>query len=168
MNYLKATYVALAGCFVTLALAPFEVWPLALLGGALLYHATHRENPGTAFRYIFLFGLALFTSGASWVYVSIHEFGFVAKPLSILLTALFCVTLALINTAGWLPYIIFRKAQPPATAPNSPSHLLLFASSGLFSECLRGWVFSGFPWLYLGYSQSQAPLAGWAPSAACT
>ena len=38
--------------------------------------------------------------------------------------------------------------------------LLLLPSVWVLLEWVRGWFLSGFPWLSLGYSQLQAPLAG--------
>ncbi|MBT8151824.1 MAG: apolipoprotein N-acyltransferase [Gammaproteobacteria bacterium] len=163
MSYAKVFYAVLAGVFVTLSLAPFHVWPLALLATALLFHVTSKAGAKQAFFYCFLFSLALFISGASWVYVSIHEFGYIAMPLAILLTLLFCVCLALINALAWLPFTLFCGAQPGVKDNESSHAIVLFAATGLFSEWLRGWIFSGFPWLYLGYSQTGGPLAGWAP-----
>jgi apolipoprotein N-acyltransferase len=41
---------------------------------------------------------------------------------------------------------------------------LLFAAAWLVGEWVRGWAFTGFPWLASGYSQSPpSPLAGFAP-----
>ena len=33
----------------------------------------------------------------------------------------------------------------------------------VFIEWLRGWLFSGFPWMSLGYGQIDTALSGWAP-----
>src|SRR5260221_7754048 len=40
---------------------------------------------------------------------------------------------------------------------------LVLPSLWVLLEWLRGWAFSGFPWLSLGYAFIDSPLAGWAP-----
>ncbi|MBT8148281.1 MAG: apolipoprotein N-acyltransferase, partial [Gammaproteobacteria bacterium] len=81
---------------------------------------------------------------------------------------LFCLGLALVNAVAWLPFALARRAKP-AIAPASSTAkvelgtIILFASVGTFAEWLRSWLLSGFPWLYIGYSQTNAALDGWAP-----
>lgn len=162
MNSLRTLGALLAGCFVTLSLAPFKVWPLAILAAALLYHCLKNRRPQVAACLVFVFSLALFGSGASWVYVSIHEFGYIAAPLAAVFTALFCAVLALINTIAWLPFCWLGTTSKP-DGTGGTGRLLLFASTALFAEWLRGWIFTGFPWLFAGYGQVDGPLAAWAP-----
>jgi len=105
----------------------------------------------------FAFGLGYFLAGVSWVYVSLHVFGSMPAALAALSTFLFCAYLALFPAAaGWVA-ARFAAAQ-------SGARLALAAAAVVGFEWLRGWLFTGFPWLNFGTSQVPgSPLAGFAP-----
>ena len=106
----------------------------------------------------FAFGAALFLGGVSWVYVSLHDFGMMPAPLAALATLLFCLFLALYPTA--VGYLQARIGGTPTVRA-----LVLIPALWALAEWLRSWIFTGFPWLSLGYSQLDSPLAGYAPVA---
>ena len=41
--------------------------------------------------------------------------------------------------------------------------VLGFPAVFVLGEWMRSWLFTGFPWLYLGYGLMETPLLGWAP-----
>jgi len=147
-----------AGTLTTLALAPFDLWPLALVSIALLFLGLRELAPGQAARRGWCYGFGLFASGVSWVYVSIHDFGAASPALAGLLTLGFVAGLALFFMLfGWLWARWLRGQQTPLR------DALGFAALWLALDALRGWLLTGFPWLYAGYSQLDGPLAGLAP-----
>ncbi|AQA17878.1 apolipoprotein N-acyltransferase [Halioglobus japonicus] len=146
----------LAGALITLSLAPYNIWPAGILSCALFAYLLSTCNPPRGFWRGWLFGLGLFGTGASWVYVSIHEHGNASVPLALVLTGLFCAGLALLHgTFAWL-YIRFIRPLPGGMLIGFPVLWVLF-------EWLRSWFLTGFPWLYLGYAHVDTAIAGWAP-----
>ena len=147
-----------AGALTPLALAPYNLWPLGLLSLALAYLGL-RELPARSAAWRgWYYGLGAFAAGTSWVYVSIHDYGAASPALAALLTVLFCAGLGLffaLPAWAWAKWLR-RERAPLADA-------LAFAALWLAQEALRGWLFTGFPWLYIGYSQLDGPLAGLAP-----
>ncbi|MDH0893325.1 MULTISPECIES: apolipoprotein N-acyltransferase [unclassified Pseudomonas] len=146
------------GACTTLALAPLDIWPLAIVAIALFYLGMRGLSPRQALLRGWLYGLGLFLSGTSWVYVSIHDYGAASPALAGLLTFGFCAGLALLFAlTGWLWVRWLRRDDLPI------ADALAFAALWLVQEAFRGWFLTGFPWLYVGYSQLQGPLAGLAP-----
>ncbi len=146
------------GACTTLALAPLDIWPLAIVAIALFYLGMRGLSPRQALLRGWLYGLGLFLSGTSWVYVSIHDYGAASPALAGLLTFGFCAGLALLFAlTGWLWVRWLRRDDSPI------ADALAFAALWLAQEAFRGWFLTGFPWLYVGYSQLHGPLAGLAP-----
>jgi len=156
----RILWPALAGAATVAGFAPLYAWPVPIATLAVLFLAwTRCGAPHQAALAGFAFGMGLHLAGVSWVYVSLHQFGHMPAPLAALATVLFCAYLALFPAAaGWLALRLAPEGMPRLLAAMPAAFVLL--------EWVRGWLFTGFPWLVAGYSQVPAsPLAGFAPVA---
>lgn len=106
----------------------------------------------------FAYGMGLFGAGVTWLYVSLHDFGAMPPVLAAFALVILCAYLSLYPAlCGWLVFRM-RMASPHIWA-------LAAAAAWMLTEWLRGALFTGFPWLALGYSQApDSPLAGFAPT----
>ncbi|WP_241546792.1 apolipoprotein N-acyltransferase [Thiohalobacter thiocyanaticus] len=146
-----------AGAGLPLAFAPFDVSVLAIILPALLLVLLPERRPRRALGLGYLFGLGWFGLGVSWVHISIHEFGGTPLAAALLVAALLVAFLALFPAlAAWLTV----RLAPTA---GWPRYLLAAPAAWVLAEWLRGWLFTGFPWLLAGYTQLDSPLAGFAP-----
>ncbi len=154
--WLVSTLLFVAGALQTLTFAPFHFWYLGPVSIALIVLMSLSLPSGKLFRAGWFTGLGLFASGASWVYISISEYGNSSVPVAILLTIIFVAGLALFHG---LTFWFWGKL-----APESPlRRLVLFPAIWILGDWLRGWLLTGFPWLYLGTAHTDGPLAGLAP-----
>ena len=146
-----------AGAVAVAGFAPFYAWPLSIASLAVLFGMWARQSSRwRAFALGYAFGLGFFLVGVSWIYVSLHDFGGMPVVLTALAVLLFCAYLALFPAlAGWLAV---RFAVHPAW------RLALAAAAFVLCEWLRGWLFTGFPWISIGTSQvPSSPLSSYAP-----
>ena len=148
----------LAGILAVGGFAPLGFWPLPAMSLAVLFALLARTSSVRAgFIIGLVWGLGFFIAGVSWVFVSLSVYGGMAMWLAALATFLFCTVLALFPAA---------VGALQARWPVSPTLrlLLLMPLAWGATEWVRGWLFTGFPWLVAGYSQAPAsPLAGYAP-----
>lgn len=145
-----------AGAASVLAFAPFGLWFLAPLCLGILFLLWRDESPRRAFFLGWLFGAGQFGFGFFWLRVSLAEFGGMPLPMAVIAALLLALAMALYPAiagalTAWLSQGGWRR--------------LAFAapSAWLLMEWLRQWLLTGFPWLQLGYSQVDSPLAGLAP-----
>lgn len=148
----------LLGAATALGFAPFDahLLPFLTLGGLfLLWQRAGSSRQAAVIG--FAWGLGFFLAGVSWVYVSLHDVGEMAAPLAAGATVLFCAYLALFPALAGFLFGRWRSGSGGRDAA-------LAAGAWAVTEWLRGWLFTGFPWLALGYSQAPSgPLAGLAP-----
>ncbi len=153
------------------AFAPFSLWPLGMVCWAALYlllRGAHNKRQAAGIG--FCFGLGQFLTGVSWVYVSMHDIGGMPILLALVATLLFAAYLAiypLLASTGFALCLASRSDPHAPSTARLDSGLfrpLLFAACWLLTEWLRGTLFTGFPWLNLGYTQTPpSPLGGYAP-----
>lgn len=145
----------IAGLSLVFAYAPFSQWYLTLFVPAIVFYRLAKQPPKKSAKLMFLFAFGWFSSGISWVHVSIDQFGGLPLIVSLTLMLLLCLYLALFPalTAYLTAYLSSKKQL----------NLWLLMPFWLISEYLRSIVLTGFPWLSLGYSQINSPLANFAP-----
>lgn len=154
----RLALAALIGATGVLCFAPLELFWLAPAVWAGFFALLRRaESPRQGLLTGLAFGLGFFLCGVSWVYVSLSVFGGMPWWLAGPAAFLFCTVMALFPmAAGW----VFKRWQPAAFWQQA----LLFAALLATGDWIRSWLFTGFPWLAIGYSQTPpSPLAGFAP-----
>lgn len=150
----------LAGLILPFAFAPFNLAFLAILSATILLFIWMNTSPREAFIRGWWYGFGYFGIGVSWVYVSIHDYGNTPSLIAIALTVVFVAFLGLFQALqGYFLQYFFKDKQ----TPHWLKALLYFPASWVLIEWIRTWILTGFPWLQLGHSQINAPLAGFIP-----
>lgn len=151
--YSQLALAFVSGLLSVLGFAPFEVFVAPLIGLTLLFYLWQcSTSPGRQFALGLSFGLGLYGFGIYWIYISLHEFGGMPWWFAGFCTFCLCAFMALFPAL--VGYLSRRIGWVLWTAP------LLWG----VSDWVRSWIFTGFPWLTLGYSQvPNSPLVGFMP-----
>ena len=149
----------MAGVAAVFGFAPFEMPLLPLAALAVLFLAWNAQSHARAAAAAgFAFGLGMYGAGVSWVYVALAGFGEMPPLLAALATLVFVAYVALWPALAG--YVAVR-----CTRPGTLGRVLAAAGAWTLAEWTRGWLFTGFPWLAVGYAQLPGSfLAGLAPT----
>jgi apolipoprotein N-acyltransferase len=157
-KFLKPISLFLLGAVCVLGFAPYYFYPasiISLIG--LVYFWCHENTPKQAALSGFIYGLGLYSAGIYWIYISLHDFGNMPSLFAGFATFLLCAFMAL------FPALVGALS---IRISGNQSRNLLIAIPILWalSDWTRSWIFTGFPWLTIGYSQvPNSPLAGYMP-----
>jgi apolipoprotein N-acyltransferase len=152
----EAGLLALLGAVQTVAYAETRAWPLPILTLALLFWRLQQASPRRAALLGWCFGTGWLTAGTWWIYISLHRYGGLGAPLAVLAVLGLSGALSLYLAAACAAFARWRRG----TAWDA----VFWAALWLLTELARGVIFTGFPWLAVGYSQPDgwlAPLAPW-------
>jgi len=142
------------GALCVFGFAPFYIFllPIFSLAG-LFYFWKQSSSPKEAAKLGFVFGLSYFIAGIYWIYISLHDVG--GMPFWMAGIATFCLCAFLATFPAIVGFLAKRSHQP----------LIVAAILWVVSEWVRNWIFTGFPWLTVAYSQVPiSPLANYAPA----
>ncbi|HSA50131.1 MAG TPA: apolipoprotein N-acyltransferase [Yinghuangia sp.] len=133
---------ALGGLVLFASFEPVDLWPLAFIGPGMLIVALQGRRANQAFRYGFVFGVALFAPLVLWL-----------------------------GNLGWLPWIALTLAEsalfglltmPVPALLRRRAWPVWVAAWWIAVEAIRGrQPLGGFPWGRLAFSQADSPALGW-------
>lgn len=151
--------VFIAGALLPLAFSPVDFYFLAVLSPAILFYFLLSVTPRRAAWLGWLFGMGFFGVGVSWVFVAFYVFGLSSIFMSAVLTFIgVSFMAAYFSLQSYLSILFVRKFN----INNIAIVLIVFSLMWALLEWFRGWFLTGFPWLSLGYSQTDSYLSGYA------
>ncbi len=151
-KYIICLIALVSGVLGVFAFSPFDYWGLAYVSLLGLIFVAKTSKKSTALFASFLWSMGFFCFGVNWLNVSIHQFGGASLGVSYFLVGLLSAYLALYPML--FTYLVQRFNVQSA---------VIFSVIWTFTEFLRGWLFTGFPWLQFGYTQIDSPFLGIAP-----
>ena len=158
----RAAYpiVFIAGALLALAFSPVNLYLIALISPGILLYSFLFATPRQAAYLGWWFGMGFFGVGVSWGFVAIYVFGLSSIFASAVLTFIgISLMAAFIALQGYISVLFIRILN---FENKIISLVIIFPLFWLLLEWFRGWFLTGFPWLSLGYSQTDSVLSGYA------
>ena len=166
---LRLVLLLVVGALHSLAFAPYPLpaWALPYVQVAALAvlarHTLQANSARSVAAHAVLFGFGQFSVGLYWFTISMHQYGGMPLPMAITALLVFAVAMSLYGMLACL--LTWRLMRGRVSLDPGPVVLAsaVWASFWTLGEWLRGTLFTGFPWLNIGYAHVEGALAPWAP-----
>ncbi|HEX9020284.1 MAG TPA: apolipoprotein N-acyltransferase [Nitrospirota bacterium] len=146
MTLRSSVLAAFSGLLLAVAFPALNLHFLAWVALVPLFLALQEQTVKNGFWLGGIAGIVYFTGAVSWVTNSVHFYGGIPLVPASLITLLLCAYLALYPAVFGAAAVYLRNIRPV---------LFFIAAPALWTtlELARTYVFSGFPWALLGYTQ---------------
>ncbi len=135
-----------SGLLLVLCFPTIDLFLLAWVALIPFLISLFDKTPKQAFRAGVIFGIPYFFGTLYWIYHSINHYGGVSLVSSVVIVILLCLFLSLYSGIfASLFSLAIRNTKLPA--------LLIAPAFWVVLEFLRSYIFTGFPWSSIGYSQ---------------
>lgn len=154
-NLSKSAYfyrTCFGGLIMVLGFAPFHYPGMVILGLSILFAELQNQSLKKSALIGCIFGASFMGFGVSWIFLSINQYGNLNIFLSLCITILFVFYLSMFFVVqAWVFNFLSAKASKMFSA-------IIFSATWCISEFLRANFASGFPWLLIGFGQTDSPL----------
>jgi apolipoprotein N-acyltransferase len=156
--------LALGSILAVVAELPYGGW-IQIPVLSLIWWRLNPQTPNSLKNQFLLglvFGVGYFVVGLWWLYISLHDVGGMNTGLACMGVFLLSAYVALYFSLATLAIPLFKNNRLAG---------LFLASSWVLAEFLRGYIFTGFPWM--GFAETQVsgpffPLAPYLGGLGCT
>ena len=136
-----------AGLLYSLAFSPIDFKIGIFISLVIYFYILINSTIKSSLFKSYLYGIAVFTSGVSWIFNSIYYhggehlfFSLIMTLIFILFVSIFFIPIGYIINKGNNKYRVYYPA--------------IVSSTWVLMEIIRSNIFGGFPWLLAGFSQT--------------
>lgn len=154
----------LSGLLLVFSFPKFDLYPLSAVALAPLIFVTAREvKAGKRFLWGSLAGFIFFAGTSTWIYTVMHQYGGLGVAAATGVLSLLCLVLSLYwGCFAWLSGYLWQSRREPGRSRWGPAAIPFL---WVALELARAHLFTGYPWLLLGYALTDYPgvarLASW-------
>ncbi len=162
--FLVFSLFILGASLAAIAELPYGGWIQIPVLSLLWWRLDHQQSTSLIKQFALglSFGIGYFVVGLWWLYISLHDVGGMNALLACMGVFLLSAYVALYFSLATLTIPLLKKSRLSG---------LFLASSWVLAEFLRGYIFTGFPWMGFAETQFNGPFAPIAPlfgGLACT